>query len=299
MAYTDIRLGGLTKLFIDGVPLDLAAKLLPFKARLNLPFLMHIFLHASSQKRYAAKVVKKEELKRKMTQRGLLAVIDNLEGAAKKLQWKPEGTEWADYYPANNNYASGGLKEKAKQVEALIKKAKPKTVWDLGGNTGLFSRLASDKGIETVSFDIDPAAIDLNYKEVRDKEEKHILPLISDLTNITPAIGWKNEERDSLIGRGPADLSLALAIVHHLAISNNLPLEELALFFSRISRSLIIEFVPKEDSQVQKLLTTREDIFPNYTKEGFEKAFSEFFKIDTVEPIKKTKRFLYLMTANG
>jgi ribosomal protein L11 methylase PrmA len=213
----------------------------------------------------------------------------------KSLRWKPKGTEWADYYEGNLNYLPASLRHKANLVEEFLDEIKPKTVWDLGANTGLFSRIASERGILTISSDVDPAAVEINYKTVAERQEKNILPLIIDLTNPSPAIGWRNKERDSFLNRGPIDAVLALALVHHLAISNNLPLENLAEFFALLSQSLIIEFIPKEDSQVQKLLSSREDIFPNYTEDNFEGVFQKFFTIKKVENIKGSKRTLYLM----
>src|SRR5690606_20315282 len=116
------------------------------------------------------------------------------------------------------------------------------------------------------------------------------------ITNPSPGIGWDNQERMSWIERGPSDSVLALALIHHLAISNNLPLDNIACFFNKIcSGSLIIEFVSKSDSQVQRLLSTREDIFPNYTKQVFEIEFRKYFIIEHSVEIQDSKRTLYLM----
>ncbi|MEX0616485.1 MAG: class I SAM-dependent methyltransferase [Candidatus Woykebacteria bacterium] len=295
MTYTDIRLIRLFQLYIDGIPLDLASRLLPLKTKLKPSLLIHLHLHAASQRRYQDKVIKKEAMRGKMSKRSFLGLIDSLEGAVKSLKWEPKGTEWADYYENKLNYIPESLKQKAKIVEEFLNKERPKTVWDVGGNTGLFSRIAADKEIRTISFDIDPAAVEINYRLVKEKSEKNILPLIIDFTNPSPSIGWENTERDSLLKRGPVDAALALALIHHLAISNNLPLGELADFFSSICKSLIIEFVPKEDSQVQKLLSTREDIFPNYTKEKFEEEFRKLFRIKKTANIINSNRVLYLM----
>ncbi len=172
---------------------------------------------------------------------------------------------------------------------------KPALVWDLGGNTGVFSREAASSGAFTVSFDIDPAAVEQNYRTVKSKKEQNILPLVLDLTNPSPSIGWDNNERDSFGARGPVDMALALAVIHHLAISNNVPLPQLAEFFASHCKWLVIEFVPKSDSQVKKLLTSREDIFPNYTREGFEAAFSSRFSICKTESVRDSERTLYLM----
>jgi len=168
-------------------------------------------------------------------------------------------------------------------------------VWDLGGNVGVFSRIASDKGIPTISFDIDTAAIERNYLECVTKGETNILPLLTDLNNPSPGIGWANEERTSLLARGPADTVLALALVHHLAISNNVPLTKIADFLGNICNSLIIEFVPKGDSQVKRLLATREDIFPDYTQLEFERVFGSYFATISSLRLRESERTIYLM----
>jgi ribosomal protein L11 methylase PrmA len=150
-----------------------------------------------------------------------------------------------------------------------------------------------------VAFDIDPAAVERNYRRVRAEGERNILPLRMDLTNPSPALGWAHRERLSLEQRGPADALLALALLHHLAIGHNLPLERVAGFLAQLGRTLVIEFVPKSDSQVQRMLRSRPDIFPQYTREGFEAAFSRSFHIDTVTPVAGSERLMYLMTARA
>ena len=120
-----------------------------------------------------------------------------------------------------------------------------------------------------------------------------------DLTNPSPGLGWNHQERASLRKRGPADMVMALALVHHLAISNNVPLPQLADFFSRLGKELIVEFVPKGDSQVERLLASREDIFPNYTETGFEEAFSTVYEIIEKKQIEGSNRTLYLMQSRS
>jgi hypothetical protein len=159
----------------------------------------------------------------------------------------------------------------------------------------VYSRIASRRGIPTVSFDIDPGAVEQNYQKVIAQKESHLLPLLLDLTNPSPDLGWQLQERNSLFGRGPVEAVIALALIHHLAIANNVPLEQLAQFFASLCRWLLIEFVPKSDSQVQRLLSMREDIFPDYTQDGFEAGLSGHFEILTRQPIHESERILYLM----
>jgi hypothetical protein len=134
---------------------------------------------------------------------------------------------------------------------------------------------------------------------VKVKGESRILPLRLDLANPSPALGWANEERDSLFDRGGPDLLLALALVHHIAISNNVPLPRIASTFAKIAPHLVIEFVPKSDPKVMTLLATREDVFPGYTREGFESAFGGFYRICESAQIEGSDRILYRMTRSG
>jgi len=291
MAYVDVRLLQLMRVYIDGIPLDLAVKLLPFASRFKLPLLLHLHLHAGSQRRFADQPVAPAG---KMSKAGLLGLIDNLESGIKSLRWTPKGSEWGDYYEIHN-YTQAGLEHKEHLIVAYLERIQPGSVWDLGANTGKFSRIASRMKIPTLAFDIDPAAVELNYRQCVADRETHLLPLIADLTNPSPGIGWQNQERMNLLQRGPADAILALALIHHLAISNNVPLERLAEFFHRAGRWLVIEFVPKTDSQVQRLLATRQDIFPDYHPQGLENAFSNFFMIREVQEIPESERCLYLM----
>lgn len=292
MGLKDIRLGRLLRVHLDGIPLDLASSLLPFRTRRRLPLLLHLHLHAKSQKRFEGRQVR--VARGKVGRQALLGLVDSLESGIKKLHWSASGTEWADYYD-DTNYTTEGLDDKRKAVEEFIGEIRPRTVWDLGGNIGTFSRIAAAAGAYTVSFDIDPACVELNYLRVRAGKEENLLPLLLDLTNPSPGAGWENKERMTLFERGPADAVLALALIHHLAIGNNVPLDKAARFFARAGRSLLIEFVPKSDSQVRRLLVTREDIFEAYTREGFERAFGEVFTIKRRVPLSGSERALYVM----
>jgi hypothetical protein len=292
MALRDIRLNQLLRIYIDGVPLDLASELLPSKTRLNFGLLTNIHLHAGAQKKYSGAEVKSRP--GTMSKQAMTGLIDGLDSAIRKLEWKPGGTEWGNYYDITN-YSDAAFEHKKQLVGEWAARMKPGLVWDLGANNGVFSRVAGAAGAYVVSSDIDPTAVEQNYRQVKTAKEENLLPILIDLTNPSPSIGWANEERDSFGERGPADMVLALALIHHLAISNNVPLPQVADFFAKTGKWLIIEFVPKSDSQVQKLLVSREDIFPTYTREGFEAAFKQRFKICEAVNVRDAERVLYLM----
>lgn len=292
MSYVDIRFGQLLKVYIDGIPIDLASRSLPAKTWIKWSLLAHVHLHASAQQKHAddSATVNKGSLSKQR----LSALVESLKSSISKLHWKATGTEWRDYYD-HTNYSQRSAEHKATIIEEYLERENPQTLWDLGANTGSYSRIASRKGIAVISFDVDPGAVDANYVECRRSEDSNLLPLLLDLTNPSPAIGWNNSERMTLIERGPADMVFALALIHHLAISNNVPFSMIADFFSRICRTLVIEFVPKTDSQVQRLLATRTDIFDQYNRESFESVFSEYFRIEHSVAIRDSDRVMYLM----
>lgn len=292
MSYKDIRLSQLLSIHIDGLPLDLASCLLPWRTRLSFSLLSHIHLHARSQKHFADKPINVRQ--QRVSRYAFVGILNSLESTVKRLKWQPVGTEWADYYH-DTNYSQEAFEHKKTTVAGFLDRVRPATVWDLGANVGIFSRLASDRGIPTVSFDVDTAAVEKNYLDSVARGETNILPLVLDLTNPSPGIGWENKERMSLKERGPADVVLALALVHHLAISNNVPFSKIAGFLSDIGHQLIVEFIPKSDSQIQRLLATRDDIFPDYTRPAFEQEFNRYFTIDDWTDIRESQRTLYLM----
>jgi hypothetical protein len=292
MAYRDLRLNNMLKVYLDGIPLDMGSKLLPPKTYFKAGILSHIHLHARSQVRFSGKRISPE--KYKIGKHSLLALIDNLEKTVRDIKLPKVKTEWGDYYESTN-YSQKAFNRKGRIVKKYVKIANPNIVWDLGANEGEFTRLVVGNAMYAISADIDPLAVEKNYLISKKEKRKNILPLIWDLTNPPPSIGWANAERSSFTQRGKPDLVLALALIHHLVITNNLPLEKVARFFFRLTKYLIIEFVPKKDSNAQKMLASREDIFDNYTKDIFEKVFGKYFETLKKDNITGSKRIMYLM----
>lgn len=294
MAYIDPSLGVLQRLWIDGMPLQLASTLLPLRCRLRLPLLTHIHLHGRSQARHQDDATPIDARTGHFSRLAMTGLIDSLQGAVNSLNWEPSDTEWSDYYDATN-YSEGAMAHKKREVARLIGRIAPDTVWDLGANTGDFSEIARDAGALVIAMDSDHGAAQRQFQRCAESGEERILPLVMDLNNPSPDLGWSHAERESLGSRGPADMALALALVHHLAIGNNAPLPMIADFFAQICQALLIEFVPKEDSQVQRMLASREDIFDDYRQESFENAFAEQFVIEEKVAVEDSVRTLYLM----
>lgn len=282
--------------YLDGVPLETASQLLRGSTRWRLGVLMHIIWHAKSQAKYEDKRRVGAALFQHLQNFGLnrqLAIVENLTSLVSSLKPHKKRSEWLDYTTDNNNYSNKADEFKKKIVSNLLSKIAPHQVWDLGGNTGDFSRLATQLGINTVCFDIDPSCVAYNYRRSQQQHDDKMLPLVMDFANPSPAIGWQHQERLSLLDRGPADVVMGLALVHHLRITANIPIHKIAEFFSRVGKKVIVEFVPKTDSMVKRLLTFREDIFDDYTQEAFEAAFARYFKSMTKHAIPESERTLY------
>ena len=297
MSRVDARLGQLFRTHLDGVPLDLASRLLPAATRMRPGLLLHVHAHARSQRAHSddGRAVRRVEA-RPLPKGRLIALVDSLRRTVAGLRAPREAGPWSGYYQ-ETSYSTDAMaaKERAvgRMVDALADRAD--TVHDLGANTGRFSRLLAAGGRYVVAHDIDPAAVEQHHAYNKSHGIERVLPLVLDLANPSASIGWALQERMSALDRMSSGTVVALALIHHLAIGNNVPLTHIADFFGAIANTLVIEFVPKEDIQVQRLLTTRPDIFPGYTRDAFETAFSRHFDIRAMEDLPGVPRTLFAM----
>jgi len=294
IAHSNVELGRLAELFIDGIPLDLASQLLPWRTKLSMGAQLHLHMHSKMVRKHENTSKESKARLGNLPKKRLLLLIDNLRSLVSGLRWKSGGTEWGDYYQ-DNTYTDESADNKRQLVSQFLQAIAPSTAWDLGANTGVYSKLAVEQGAYCGAWDIDPACVEQGYLGCRKRGESNLLPLRIDLSNPSPALGWAHSERASLAERGPVDVVMALALIHHLAIANNVPLDNIARFFHRLSSNLIIEWVPKSDVQVQRLLQSREDIFDHYDQESFEEAFKRFYVIEAGLPVGNDGRVLYRM----
>jgi hypothetical protein len=302
-AFVDVRLGGLLRQYLDGIPLDLASQLLPSASWIRPALLMHIHLHARSIARHAATDQRAGTgdagaTGARVTRRGLDGLIAHLTSTVDAMQWRAAGTEWGAY-EETHNYDALGHNAKQRLVGEFVRAAEARTVIDLGANAGEYSRIARDAGAALViAADGDPEAVERGFQRLTAGGEEGVHPLLMDLTNPSPAQGWDHSEWPSMAGRGPFDAVLALALVHHLAIGNNVPLAGVATMLAQLGRTVIIEWVPKDDPQAQRLLLSREDIFDEYHVDALRAAFASLGLAERrVEPVGATGRTLHMFTA--
>ena len=290
MAKVDENLNCLLKSYIDGIPLDLATNIL--KGRGGLMAWEHIKLHNKSINKNNKKNVSKVSI----SKQSVINIVDMMIRQIEGLKTKSSETEWGEYY-SNTNYSESSFDYKKNLVKEYleeIKVGKDELVCDMGANDGTFSKLALDKDAYVLALDIDYNAVSKNYLSYKDKNDK-MLPLLFDFNNPAPAIGFDLRERKSIKERINAKCVMALAVIHHICISNNVSFDAFFESVSGMGEYLIVEFVPKDDSKVMELLETRKDIFTEYDIDHFEKSASEFYKIKEKKEIEGSKRVLYLM----
>jgi len=299
MAHRDLRCGLMLRDFIDGLPLDLAAGLLPGRTRLG-GLLPHLHLHANADRRAqhaqisgAAAEPTAPGRARPMSATRHMALLDSLRRTVEGLHLEP-GSHWLSY-TRQTSYTEAAAASKHQIVERMLAAAGGTVVWDLGANVGTYSDLAAGSGRQVIAFDQDPSVVELHWRNLSADARASVLPLVMDLTNPSPALGWAHQERRSLLQRGPADVALALALVHHLVIGNNVPLPRVADLMAQVGHRMVIEFVPREDPMVQQLLASRRDIFTDYAIEAFRAAFGERFVTLDEAPVTDSLRTVFLM----
>ncbi|HET7450725.1 MAG TPA: hypothetical protein VFJ78_09020 [Gaiellaceae bacterium] len=292
MVRRDPRMSLLHRGFADGIPLELVSSLLGARAFRSLGLWLHLRAHANAQRRFGD--AGSEASRRTLSRAALDRLVTHLRETVESLRWSPGGTAWADY-EEEHGYSAADVRAKQELVKALVEQVEPRSVLDLGANAGQYSAIAAAAGASVVALDLDVAAVERHYLRVRESRAD-VLPLVMDLRNPSPALGWAHRERMSLAERGPSDLVLALALVHHLVLAGNVPLRHVASYLAVLGTHAIVEFVPYDDPQAQRLVATRGSPEHAYTRQAFEQAFGESFAISSASPVGSSGRTIYSMT---
>jgi hypothetical protein len=277
------------QLYSDGMELQDLTSILPKKTKLNLHIYAHIWLHAKTLQQQKGNKTSNISF----SQKKLTDILQSLTILIEKLKEPSIKTTWDDYYEhtiLNKQY----LKAKEELVLEFNNSIQGKSLLDLGANDGNFTKLLLRNYEYAIAIDGDYNCINELYRFAK-TNKKTIYPVVSGLEHPTPAIGWGNTERDSLLNRIQVDTCLALAVIHHLAISKNIPLQKICDLLATTCKTLIIEFVPKTDDKVKILLQNRVDIFIDYTIEDFIAIFTKKFTIVKQQKIGETDRELFLM----
>lgn len=254
----------------------------------------HVFLNAklTYQKNIDASQVKG---KFSLPKESLIGIARNLTKIIENLHPSHKDSVWQTY-TTQNTYTNKDVLIKREFIADAVEYFKGQgSLVDLGSNTGDYSRLAAKK-MPVISCDIDSACIDRIYLNSRNSENL-ITPVVLDLMNPSPQCGWRLQERSQIFQRLKPNSFIALALIHHICIASNVPLENFVEFLASIAQQGVLEWVDKRDPMVQFLLRNREDIFPNYTWSRFEKLVTQYFKIERIKELNNGTRKLCLLMA--
>jgi SAM-dependent methyltransferase len=260
--------------------------------------LKHVALHSAMDARHADKGAGSRATAEQLRQSGFsdavaAAAVKNVGSLVRKLRWKPGESHWTSYRQTST-YTDAERDQKAAFVREALAPRRANLALDLGCNDGTYSLLAQDHADYVVALDSDEQTIDLLHRRLRAEGNTKILPLVMDLADPSPALGWRSQERPSFLERAQPDVVLALALVHHLAIGANIPLPELVAWLDGFGGHLVVEFVEPEDPMARRLLANKpEGLFPDYRREVFEALLSARFTIDRQVTLDGGTRTLY------
>ena len=284
--------------FMDGIPVKMLASMLPSRTKIN-PFLYsNIHLLAKFEDKHNEDY-KGEAKSISLSKKAQLNIVESLYNYIKKLSLK-EQSEWGDYYN-KTNYTDKAFIQKSNCITSWIDKLSAKSLIDIGGNDGTFVRGIKTPLKQALVCDIDNNAVDFNYNTLKVNKEDYMLPFVLDVLNPSAAIGFQNKERESFIQRiakFAPDVTLALAVIHHMSLSGNIPFDMSAKFFASFSKYLIIEFPKRNDSWVQRLLNTKgefKDHFGFYSIDNFESNYYKHFDCIEKRPIENSDRIMFLL----
>lgn len=278
---------------LEGILPDQFSRMLSWYDLMRRGAMTHVWLHARLQSVAETPVSTAASLqahgfKKQMIQNN----IAGLSGVVRRLHWNAARSVWSDYdNVAGPVSRDGHLKEQF--VEEVCGSGHWKTVWDLGCNQGRYARIAAKNSDVVIAMDSDHLTIDRLYQQLREEKNRIIVPMVADLSDPSPGLGWRGRERSPLEHRSRPDLILCLALIHHLVIGRNLLLSDVMQWLASLKATVVLEFVDRSDEQVQRLLRNRLDVFSDYNKETFLGLVVKHFVVQQQVGLPSGTRTLY------
>jgi hypothetical protein len=279
---------------IDGIaPRDVRG-LFSLRDLLRPGVLSHVVLHARSEALDGGTTNVRSELAAAGFHKELiLANVRRLARLVRGLAPARRETVWSRY-GAEHGYEREDREEKERFVREAATTRRFRLVWDLGANTGDFSRIAAAHAETVIALEGDRLAVETLYEAVRKEGVKNVLPLVANLADPSPDQGWRGVERRSLPERGRPELVLCLALIHHMVLGANVRLGDFVDWLARLGSFLVIEFVTREDPMVQRLLRHKDaEIYDDYDLAPFEAALQSSFEVLARREIAGGRRILY------
>lgn len=273
---------------LEGISAEDLSKVLPWRSRLSWNVLTNVFMQARLQHTTDSSEAIEKAKARKLPRIGYEQILYGLRKWIAGLEIKSDNkTVWQDY-ATDNSYADDEAVKKREFVAEFAREVKPELIFDIGCNTGDYSAAALENGAGlAIGFDFDHGALDYGFRRAQERS-LNFLPLHLDAANPSPNQGWAQSERQGLRERAKGDAVMGLALIHHLAVAKNLPLAGVIEWLIDMAPQGVIEFVPKTDPMVQRLLQIREDIFDDYDQASFEQHLAS--RARTVKSVKVSSR---------
>lgn len=293
-AYRDLPFAPFLRGSIDGIAPEDCRRILTLRDGFRAGVLTHVHLHAALQASHGGeeKSVRSDLRKAGFRREMIGANVSRLKKLVGKLEWRRSSSEWADY-DETHSYDAEDRELKERFVRAAAESRRRRLAWDLGCNTGAFSRLLAESVDHVVAVDADPLAVDRLYRSLKAHGPSNVLPLVLNLADPSPALGWRHRERKAFTERERPELTICLAIIHHLVITANVPLPEFVDYLGDLGSDLVIEFVTKDDPRVRKLLLNKPDIYHDYEVGVFEQHLERRFEVLERQEVHSGTRLLY------
>lgn len=297
-AYRGIDIQPMMRSSIDGVRVQTMSRMFGFWQRFKKGVFTHVWLQAKLDSKYGgtSQNVKSDLKSAGFSKELILANVRKTRKLVQKLSWGGEGSEWGAYEEFHN-YSESDHELKEAFINDCVRDGGAQTVWDIGANTGQFSRIAARHARQVLAMDIDHFAVERMYRKNTADGVSNILPLVQNVVDPSPNWGWRNSERSDLVSRARPDLLLCLALIHHVVITANVPLDEFIAWLASLTDQLVIEYVSRADDKVETLLRNKEDKYHDYSRENLESALAVHFDIRRKLPLESGHRFLYWCAA--
>ena len=280
---------------LEGITPQECSRLMSARDLLRPGVLTHVRLHSRLDRRHAASArdVRTEVRESGFGSELIRANVSKLRALVQRLGWDPPASTWSTY-GATSTYSEQEAEQKARFVTQAVADRGWRLAWDLGSNDGRFARIAADHARYVVAVDADEAVVERSYRALRDEGQEKVLALCVDLADASPGLGWKGAERRPLLERGRPELVLCLALVHHLAITANVPLGEIVGWLGDLGAVVVVEFVGRDDPMAEQLLRNKGPrANPDYSLEAFERLLEERFDVEARQPLAGGRRVLY------
>ena len=289
----------LLRSYIDGIPPTEAVKFFYGRKQFKKGVLSHLTFPAkvenSIAKRERDDAPARQRIVRKHSKAMVIGLIQSLSRLVAKLTTDIEHTDWSRY-DKTHSYQEADFEAKKAFVKKHVSTKKRDQIWDIGCNTGTFSRICSEYCNQVISIDGDHDAVEQLYLLEKDTLSSNILPLVMNVSNISPGQGWEGSERRAFDERKKPDLVLCLALIHHIRMSANIPNALFLKWLRSLEAEIIIEFVNREDEMVIKMLTNKKEQYADYNCERFVSEAELLFTIEDRRPLKGGKREIFFLS---